>query len=60
MVYTGRKMKPVHVGMCLDDEDWKRTMHHLAATLDIFEVPDQEKSEVMNFHENLKSLIVEA
>ena len=60
MVYTGRKMKPVHVGMSLDDEDWKRAMDHLAATLDIFEVSEQERSEVMGFHENLKSMIVEA
>ena len=60
MVYTGREMKPLHVGMRLDDEDWQRAMDHLAATLDIFEVPEQEKSEVMGFHENLKSTIVEA
>ena len=60
MVYTGRKMETVHVGMHLDNEDWKRAMDHLAATLDIFEVPEQERSEVMGFHENLKSIIVEA
>ncbi len=60
MVYTGRAMKPVHVGMRLDDEDWKRAMVHLTETLDAFEVPEQEKGEVMSFHENLKSEIVEA
>lgn len=60
MVYTGRDMKPVHVGMRLDEEDWKRAMTHLTATLDAFEVPEQEKGEVMSFHENLKSEIVEA
>ena len=60
MVYTGRKMKPLHVGMRLDDEDWQRAMDHLAATLDIFDVPEQEMSEVVGFHENLKSMIVEA
>ncbi len=59
MVYTDRAMKPVHVGMRLDDEDWKRAMAHLTATLDAFEVPEQEKGEVMSFHENLKSEIVE-
>ena len=53
-------METVHVGMRLDNEDWKRAMEHLAATLDIFEVPEQERSEVMGFHENLKSIIVEA
>ena len=60
MVYTGRDMKPTHVGMRLDEEDWKRAMVHLIATLDDFEVPEQEKGELMGFHENLKSDIVEA
>ena len=59
MVYTGREMKPLHVGMRLDEEDWKRAMAHLTATLDAFEVPEQEKGEVMSFHENLKLDIVE-
>ncbi len=60
MVYTGRDMQPLHVGMRLDEEDWKRTMLHLTAVLDAFEVPEREKGEVMSFHENLKSEIVEA
>ncbi len=60
MVYTGREMKPLHVGMRLDEEDWKCAMAHLTATLDTFEVPEQEKGEVMSFHEKLKSDIVEA
>ncbi len=60
MVYTGRDMKSLHVGMRLDEEDWKRAMDHLTTVLDTFEVPEQEKGEVMSFHENLKSEIVEA
>ena len=59
MVYTGRDLKPSHVGMRLDEEDWKRAMIQLRTTLDAFEVPEQEKGEVMSFHENLKSEIVE-
>ncbi len=59
MVYTGRDLKASHVGMRLDEEDWKRAMVQLATTLDVFEVPEQEKGEVMSFHENLKSEIVE-
>ena len=59
MVYTGRDLKPLHVGMRLDEEDWKRAMVHLSTTLDAFEVPEQEKGEVMSFHESLKSDIVE-
>ncbi len=59
MVYTGRDMKTVHIGMRLDEDDWKRAMAHLTATLETFEVPEQEKGEVLIFHENLKSEIVE-
>jgi hemoglobin len=59
MLYTGRDMKTLHVGMRLDEEDWTRGMAHLTATLDAFGVPEQEKGEVMSFHENLKSDIVE-
>jgi hemoglobin len=60
MVYTGRDMKTLHAGMRLDEEDWKRGMAHLSATLEAFEVPEQEIGEVMSFHEKLKSDIVEA
>ena len=59
MVYTGRDMKTVHIGMRLDEEDWKRGMAHLTATLDAFQVPEQEQAEVMSFHDNLKPEIVE-
>lgn len=59
MVYTGRDMETVHVGMRLDEEDWKRAMAHLTATLEAFEVPENEMREVMAFHENLKPNIVE-
>ncbi len=59
MVYTGRDMDTLHAGMRLDEEDWKRGMAHLTATLDAFEVPEQEQREIMSFHENLKSEIVE-
>ncbi len=59
MVYTGRDMKTVHIGMRLDEDDWKRAMVHLTATLEAFKVPEQEKGEVMSFHENLNSEIVE-
>ena len=60
MVYTGRDMTAVHVGMGLDDEDWQRAVGHLSATLDAFQVPMQEKSEVLGLTESLKPEIVEA
>ena len=59
MVDTGRDMKTLHIGMRLDEEDWKRAMGHLTLTLEAFEVPEREKGEVMSFHENLKPDIVE-
>ncbi len=59
MVYTGRDMKTVHIGMRLDEEDWKRAMAHLSATLESFKVSKHEKAEVMSFHEVLKPEIVE-
>jgi len=60
MVYTGRDMTSVHVGMGLGDDDWQRAIRHLSATLDAFQVPAQEKSEVLGFTESLKPEIVEA
>ena len=59
MVYTGRDMKTLHFGMRLDEEDWKRAVGHLTATLEAFEVPEQEKVEMLGFTEGLKPEIVE-
>jgi hemoglobin len=59
MVYTGRDMKTAHIGMRLDEEDWKRSMTHLTATLEAFKVPEQEKGEMLGFSESLKPEIVE-
>ena len=59
MVYTGRDMKTLHIGMRLDEEDWKRAMAHLTATLEAFQVPEQEKGEELSFQESLKPEIVE-
>ncbi len=58
VVYTGRDMTTVHTGMRLDEEDWKRATGHLTATLEAFEVPEQEKGEVLGFTESLKPEIV--
>ena len=59
MVYTGRDMKTTHVGMRLDEEDWERAGAHVAATLEAFGVPEQEKEEMLSLSESLKSEIVE-
>ena len=52
-------MRTVHIGMRLDEEDWKRGGEYLAATLEDFGVPEQEKDEMLGLAESLKSEIVE-
>ena len=59
MVYTGRDMKTLHVGMRLDAEDWRRAIDHLTATLAAIQVPEPGKSEMLAFTESLKPEIVE-
>lgn len=59
LVYTGRDMKGVHVGMRLNDEDWTRAIGHLAATLKALDVPEAERNDVLGFTESLKPEIVE-
>ena len=59
MLYTGRTMTSVQKGLRIDEEDWTRVGGHLAATLDSFNVPTKEKSEVPGFIESLKSEIAE-
>jgi hemoglobin len=57
--YTGRDMKTSHVGMRIDGSDWQVFMHHAAATLDHFAVPQREKDEVLAFFAGLRGDIVE-
>ena len=59
MVYTGRDMTIAHIGMRLDEEDWNRAIGHLTATLEAFDVPEQEKGEMLAFTGSLKPEIVE-
>jgi hemoglobin len=59
MIYTGRDMKTLHIGMRLDEEDWQRAVDHLIATLEAFKVPEPEKSEMLAFIVSLKPEIVD-
>ena len=59
MVYTGRDMKTTHVGMQISKDDWSALMRHLHTTLDKFEVPDRERTEVVAFIESTKGEMVE-
>jgi len=60
MYYTGRDMKLIHKGMRIGNADWQAFLGHLNATLDTFQVPAQERGEVVAFVESTKADIVEA
>ena len=59
MLYTGRDNKTSHKGMGINESDWKNFIGHLNATLDGFQVPQQERSDVVGFIESTKADIVE-
>ncbi len=60
MYYTGRDMATAHKGMDISEDDWGRMVGHLTATLEKFQVPEREKSEVLAFIDSTKAEIVEA
>lgn len=60
MYYTGRGMAQSHKGMAISARDWDIFIGHLNDTLDAFQVPDQERSEVLAFMDSTKADIVEA
>jgi hemoglobin len=57
--YMGRDMVTAHRGMGISESDWSAFVSHLEATLNRFEVPPQEKGEVLAFVDSLKKDIVE-
>jgi hemoglobin len=57
--YTGRDMKTSHKGMRISESDWSALLEHLNATLDTFQVPQRERSEVVAFIQSTKPDIVE-
>lgn len=59
MYYTGRAMNLSHKGMKISETDWQAFLGHLYATLNSFQVPQQECAEVLAFIESTKSDIVE-
>ena len=60
MYYTGRDMLTSHQGMQISEADWECFLGHLNATLDVFEVPQQERNDVIGFIESTKADIAEA
>jgi hemoglobin len=59
-IYLGRDMKLSHKGMGITKADYAAFMRCLAVTLDTFEVPALERSEVVAFATSLEPEIVEA
>ena len=57
--YTGRSMKETHEGMGINERDWNLAAGLLAGTLDKFNVPAKEKSEVLGLVSSLKGDMVE-
>ncbi|NOY63324.1 MAG: group 1 truncated hemoglobin [Gammaproteobacteria bacterium] len=59
VLYIGRDNRTAHRGMGISDSDWSRLVDHLGDTLDHFQVPTQERSDVLNFINSTKADIVE-
>ncbi len=59
LLYTGRDNKTSHKGMGISESDWEQFIVHLNATLDNFQLPQQERSDVIAFIESTKADIVE-
>ncbi len=57
--YTGRDMPTTHIGMKISQSDWKIFMTLFKDTLKKFKVAKQEKDEVIEFIESLKTSMVE-
>lgn len=57
--YTGRDMKLSHKGMRISAADWTAFTGHLNATLDKFQVPEPERSQVVGFVESTRADMVE-
>ena len=59
LLYTGRDNKTSHKGMGISEDDWEKFIGHLNATLEKFQLPQQERSDVIGFIESTKADIVE-
>ena len=59
VIYRGRDMKTSHVGLNISERDWEIFVAHTVATLEHFEVPEQEKQEFLDCAGSLKGDIVE-
>jgi hemoglobin len=58
--YAGRDVKLSHQGVRINRADWDAFMKHVNATLDGFNLPATERSEVVAFITSTRGDIVEA
>src|SRR5215213_357629 len=56
--YTGRSMQESHREMRITPHEWRAFMDDLSRTLDKFDVPQQERSEVLAIVESTRADIV--
>jgi hemoglobin len=59
LYYTGREMLLSHKGMKISQSDWDAFIGHLEATLDAFNLPEQERNDVLGFIDSTRADIVE-
>jgi len=59
MLYVGRDNKTSHRGMGISDSDWDKFIAHLNDTLDVFQVPQQERDDLLDFIDSTRADIVE-
>lgn len=59
VLYTGRDNKTSHKGMGITASDWDIFIGHLNATLEIFQLPAQELSDLLAFIDSTRADIVE-
>lgn len=59
LYYTGRDMKTSHRGMGISASDWRTFREHLEATLEHFQLPIGERTEVLAFIDSTRGDIVE-
>jgi len=60
LYYTGRDMKITHKGMKISENDWSAFLGYLNATLDVLQVPQPKRDEVVALMQSTKANIVEA
>jgi len=59
IVYAGRDNVSTHRGMGITEGDWGRFIGHLKETLEHFEVPSAERTDVLAFIQSTKEDIVD-